>query len=547
MASLPDINPGPVFRIDRKGTIVLANRAARTMFGDEGLVGKTWVDICPDISREEWGRIWSGEGPTQCEVEIGNMCVSLTFILPATGGDVYVFGADITTRKRAEEELARQKVLLAELARFPEMNPGPVIRTDLGGNVIMGNAAARQLFGEDVVGRCWKNILPDFDDRTWSLILASPEPVPVEACVLGRDFIFAHRRDGGGPFVFVFGADVTVQKRTEKALRQSEKMATLGTLAAGVAHELNNPAAAVVRTTGHLRDAIVRLEKAHIKLSSVNLSAAARDLIDELEERARKSSVRLDPLDPLSRADAEAEIEEWLSGHDIPDPWNLASPLAATEISPSDLDRMAGIIPGDALSSVLEWTAVVFPVYILLSDIGKGSARISEIVGALKHYSYLGQAPVQRIRLQDGLEETLVIMRFKLNKGVKIIREYSPDVPPLEAFGSELNQAWTNLIDNAVDAMNGKGELRIRTRLGEHRAVVEIEDSGPGIPEAVQSRIFDPFFTTKEPGRGTGLGLSTTYSIITEKHGGGISVDSRPGRTRFTVWLPLTDPGSTPP
>jgi len=545
LAQLPDINPGPVFRIDRSGTIVLANRAARSVFRDEKLVGKTWVDICPDMSRDEWTMIWNGGGSSQCEVERSGLCISLTFILPAIDGDMYVFGADITTRKRAEERLAQQKILLAELARFPEMNPGPVIRTDLDGYVIMGNASARGLFGESVVGMCWKNILPGFDEATWSRILSSGEPVPVEACVVGEDYLFTHRRDKGGPFVFVFGADVTVQKRTERALRQSEKMATLGTLSAGVAHELNNPAAAVVRTTGHLRDAIVRLEKAHIRLSSITLTPAAREVLDRLEEKARSVSVRVDPLDPLSRADAEAEIEEWLEGHDIPEAWNLAPPLAATETTISDLDRIAGIIPGEALASVLEWTAVIFPVYILLSDIGKGSGRISEIVSALKHYSYLGQAPVQRVKVHEGLDETLVIMRFKLNKGVTVTKEYSSDMPAVEAYGSELNQAWTNLIDNAVDAMNGKGELHIRTRRDGARAVVEIEDNGPGIPEDVQARIFDPFFTTKEPGKGTGLGLATTYSIITEKHRGDISVDSSPGRTRFTVRLPLDGPGTS--
>jgi len=178
-------------------------------------------------------------------------------------------------------------------------------------------------------------------------------------------------------------------------------------------------------------------------------------------------------------------------------------------------------------------------VHQLLYEIGQGSARISEIVRALKSYSYLGQAPVQWIDLHEGLDNTLVILRNKLKAGIEVHRDYAADMPSVHAFGSELNQVWTNLLDNAADAMDGKGTLTIRTRRQDPWAVVEIEDNGPGIPPALQSRIFDPFFTTKAPGKGTGLGLSTSYSIVTDKHHGRIDVESRPGMTRFTVRLPI--------
>jgi signal transduction histidine kinase len=184
------------------------------------------------------------------------------------------------------------------------------------------------------------------------------------------------------------------------------------------------------------------------------------------------------------------------------------------------------------------WSASLYPAYALMFEIGQGSARISEIVGALKSYSYLGQAPVQSVDVHDGLDNTLVILRNKLRLGITVRREYGNHLPRVQAHGSELNQVWTNLINNAIDALGGSGTITIRTRRRDGWAVVEIEDDGPGIPEDIQPRIFDPFFTTKAPGEGTGLGLSTSYSIVTEKHRGELRVESHPGFTCFSVRLP---------
>jgi signal transduction histidine kinase len=192
---------------------------------------------------------------------------------------------------------------------------------------------------------------------------------------------------------------------------------------------------------------------------------------------------------------------------------------------------------------VLAWSVHTFRVRQLSHEIGEGAARISEIVGALKTYSFLGQAPVQAVDVHEALDSTLVIMRNKLKTGIAVVRDYCPDLPPVAAYGSELNQVWTNLLDNAADAIYSQsaptGTVTIRTRSDGDHATVELEDDGPGIPEEIQPHLFDPFFTTKGPGKGTGLGLSTTYSIVTEKHHGTIAVDSRPGRTVFTVTLPF--------
>jgi len=332
-------------------------------------------------------------------------------------------------------------------------------------------------------------------------------------------------------------------------LRQSERLATLGTLAAGVAHELNNPAAATRRAADQLREAFARLEQAHLRLGTAALTPTRRDALRALEEEARARATRPSDLDPVARSDREAAVEQWLEQRGVTDPWDLAPALVAQGLDPARLAQLATAFPGDTLEPAVRWTASVFPVYALLHEIGQGSSRVSEIVRALKGYSYLGQAPAQAVDLHEGLDDTLVILRNKLNQGITVHRDYGADVPPVTAYGSELNQVWTNLLDNAADALGGKGggAITIRTSRRDGWAVVEIEDDGPGIPPAIQSKVFDPFFTTKAPGQGTGLGLATCHSIVTERHKGAITVESRPGFTRFTVRLPLATPSATPP
>lgn len=316
-------------------------------------------------------------------------------------------------------------------------------------------------------------------------------------------------------------------------------MSTLGTLATGVAHELNNPAAATGRAAEQLRDAFARLEEAYLIRDQISFAPAAHAMLVELEQQARAAAGKPDELDGLARSDRESAIEAWLDAHQVEDSWRIAPALVAAKIDDPLLERAAANMEKPALNAVLAWVGAAYPVHALAYEIGQGSHRISEIVGALKSYSYLGQAPVQAVDIHEGLNNTLIMLRSKMKSGVPVNREFSTDLGEVLAYGSELNQVWTNLLDNAVDAMGGQGAITVRTRGDGDWAVVEIEDDGPGIPSELLPRIFDPFFTTKEPGKGIGLGLSTSYSIVTEKHGGRMTAGSRPGMTRFVVHLPL--------
>ena len=542
LARFPDMNPGPVLRIDHEATVLRVNPAARRLFGGDEVIGRSWLQTCPGMTAQLWADVLAARGGHVLhEAEIGETAISFTHLLSPTSGFVFVFGADITTRRRAERQLEEQAGELAELARFPDMNPGPVLRMDTAGNVLLANRAAQQVFGERVVNGSWPQLYPAAA-RLWDQILQATEPVQVEARLGQRDYVFAHRMDPQTSLVFVYGNDVTDQRQTEHALRQSEKMATLGTLAAGVAHELNNPAAATRRSAEQLRDALARLEKAHLAMEGAALRAPARDALVAMDQQARVCAERPFTLATLERSDREAELEEWLEDHDIDDAWELSSALVEQGVDAAALGVLAQTLTPDVLPLALQWSCAAYGVHRLTHEIGEGAARISEIVGALKSYSYLGQAAEQQpVDIHEGIENTLVILRHKLKAGIQVIRDYG-DLPPVPALGGELNQVWTNILDNAAGAMNGEGTVTIRTRRDGEWAVVEITDDGPGIPSQLLGQVFDPFFTTKAPGEGTGLGLSTSYSIVTEKHRGQITVASRAGATTFTVRLPLTGP-----
>ena len=325
----------------------------------------------------------------------------------------------------------------------------------------------------------------------------------------------------------------------EVMLRQSEKLATLGRLSAGMAHELNNPAAAALSGSQQLRIVFDKLVQRSIAFNTANLSLNQIQQLETLLSTINVSGDGKEELDPLTRSDRETEMEDWLDEIGLEDAWEYAPIMVDLGLDSDALQHLTDLFDPEQLVMIVRWLANVTSIKELIHVIGEGTGRISSIVGALKTYSYLDQGPIQNVDIHEGLNNTLLMLNSRLKRGITVYREYDHDLPTVEAYGSELNQVWTNIIDNAISAMNEQGEITLRTYQDNEWVVVEIEDNGPGIPLEVQTKIFDPFFTTKPPGEGTGLGLNISHNIIVEKHHGNISVVSEPGSTCFRIGLPL--------
>jgi signal transduction histidine kinase len=328
-------------------------------------------------------------------------------------------------------------------------------------------------------------------------------------------------------------------KSSEQMLQQSERLAQLGMLTAGIAHEINNPVAAVQRATSQLNAAIKRLQQAQLQTSLLSLSEGQwNKLVDRVSGQGRQMT-KEEKWDLVVQGDLESELADWLDGKGFNDAWDLASELLKLRITVEELDQLKEEFSSRQFQAALAWLAAKAEMNAIIEEIHIGAGRVADIVKALKSYVYLDQGPSQRVDVHEGLENTLVILRSKLGQGITLRREYDPDLPEIEAYGSELNQVWTNIIANACEAMGESGELVLSTRQENGWVVVEIQDNGPGIPAEIQNNIFNPFFTTKSVGQGTGLGLSISYNIV-QKHGGEIRVLSEPGQTCFQVFLPAS-------
>jgi signal transduction histidine kinase len=324
--------------------------------------------------------------------------------------------------------------------------------------------------------------------------------------------------------------------QNEALLHQQEKMAALGTLSAGLAHELNNPAAAAQRSTSELKKSLLKWQSLTHQIESAAFSEDQTQWLNDFmkeAERRFESPLKIDALEKIELAD---QLEAWLEANGIESAWELAPMMVNFGWNSEALEKLKGTA---FFNLSIQWLGTGCLTTVLLSEIQLTTERLSQIVQAMKSYTYLDQAPLLEVDIHEGLENTLVIMQHKLKQGVSVKREYSPNLPHIEAYASELNQVWTNIIDNAIDAMQGTGELSLRTYSEDNHVVVEITDNGPGIPENIQARIFEPFFTTKPPGHGTGLGLHISHDIIANRHHGQLLVKSKPGETKFKVILPV--------
>jgi signal transduction histidine kinase len=327
-------------------------------------------------------------------------------------------------------------------------------------------------------------------------------------------------------------------RETEALLRQKEKLAQLGTLAAGMAHELNNPASAVQRGSQQLTTAVNQILQIPFLFRRLGPESGRMQELDKYLRDAARRAERPEVFDPLERGDREQFIEEWLEERKIENGALHAPELTDMGFAIEDLESLEQSFPLPHLQAVIQLICAAYVAHKVLREIGEGSGQIASIVKAMKSYVYLDQAPVQDVDIHEGLENTLVILKHKLKRGIRVQRDYADDLPQVRAYGSELNQVWTNLIDNAADALGGTGEIHIKTRAEDSWVMVEVEDNGPGIPEQYWPQIFSLFFTTKPMGKGTGQGLHISHNIV-RRHGGSMDFQSRPGKTMFTVCIPV--------
>jgi len=489
---------------------------------------------------------------------------------------------DISERKQAEQKFRS----------VTESAIDAIISADHTGEIVSWNSAATRILGyseDEAVGQRLELIIPErFHDAHRNGMARFT--ATGEGHVIGTTVeLYARRRDGEEvPIELSLSTwtvrderyytgiirDIGERKRAEEALRQSEqalrekseelkrknevleealnrlsdmqdqlliqeKMASLGKLSAGMAHELNNPAASAQRGAAQLQAAFSRWQDVQLRMGQLTMDQRQTERLIELDAIARESARKPVPLTALARSDREAVLEEWLQRRGIDKSIELSPALVSLGYRERDLEALAEVFGGTAFAVVIDWLSFKYAIYSLVAEIILGTGRIVELVKALKTYTYMDQAPIQSVDVREGLDNTLIILQNKLKRGVSVVRDYAADLPAIQAYASELNQVWTNIIDNAIDAMHGEGTLTVRARREDPWIVVEIEDDGEGIPKELQSKIFDPFFTSKAPGEGSGLGLHISRNLVVQKHHGQITVVSRPGNTCFAVRLPI--------
>jgi signal transduction histidine kinase len=319
-----------------------------------------------------------------------------------------------------------------------------------------------------------------------------------------------------------------------------ERLVALGTVTAGLTHELNNPVTAVVRATARLRDMMTEMREKVGTMVRSQLPADKLEAIADLAGRALEQRRQAPALSPMETSDREDEMADWLEDHGVASAWDIAPTLVAAGVGVDWLEELAKVLPPPHVEIGLSYPVRALESDFMLDEITDAAERISGLLASAKQYTQMDRAPLQSFDVHEGLDATLTMLAHKLGDDIEIVRDYDRSLPKIAAFPGELNQVWTNLIDNAADAMKGHGKLTVRTAaLGDDRIMVEIGDTGPGVPDEVRTRVFEPFFTTKDVGKGTGLGLDIAWQIVVGRHNGEIRLESMPGNTRFQVVLPL--------
>ncbi|TNC26941.1 ATP-binding protein [Amycolatopsis alkalitolerans] len=333
-------------------------------------------------------------------------------------------------------------------------------------------------------------------------------------------------------------------RNSDALIGQRRRLLALGQVSAGLTHELNNPAAAAVRATAALRERVAGMRHKLAILAKKDIDPNLLEQLIDVQEQLVKQVASAPPLTAMQQADREDEIGDWLTDHGLEQGWDLAPIFVGAGLSAQNLDEVLDSVGEELIDGAVRWLAYALETEILMGEIEDSTTRISTLVGAAKQYSQMDRAPHQWIDVHDGLDSTLVMLAGKIGDGIELVKDYDRTLPDVPAYPGELNQVWTNLIDNAIGAMNGSGTLTVRTALVKDQLCAEISDTGPGIPEENRQRIFEPFFTTKPVGEGTGLGLDISWRIVVEHHHGDLRVRSEPGNTRFQVLLPLTEQAS---
>jgi signal transduction histidine kinase len=425
---------------------------------------------------------------------------------------------------------------------FTEGDPATCFYVLMEGTLVL----SRQVQGDEVdinttshkgvYAGAWQSYLGERSPQTYTASLRVT--VPSRFFVLPADDFADFMREWFPMALHLLEGLFFGMQRTNTEIGQRERLLALGSLSAGLTHELNNPAAAAVRATSSLRERIAGMRHKLGMLATGRIDGDKLRALVGLQEEAVERVAKAPKLGPIETSDAEDELADWLEEHGIAGGYDLA-PILVPAIDAAWLTEVIQRYGEDKLESAVRWLAYSIETEQLMTEIEDATVRISTLVAAAKQYSNMDRAPYQVVDVHELLDSTLVMLARKIDPGVTVVREYDRSLPPVPVYAAELNQVWTNLVDNALQAMAGTGKLTLRTGLDGDRLLVEVGDTGPGVPDEIKERIFEPFFTTKPVGEGTGLGLDISWRIVVNKHHGDLRVVSVPGDTRFQVRLPL--------